>query len=96
MSLSVNFANRSAAFSSSDWRGGTTTYAGTALSGQLTYAPQQNALSGVLTTANGQFSGAASARFYGPAAQEVGGAFVLAPTSGSAPDRVIGGFGAAR
>jgi len=61
----------------------------------LIYQSQQNLLGGTLTTANGQFSGGASAQFYGPRAEEVGGVFTLAPTNGSGVG-VIGGFGAAR
>ena len=95
MSLSVNFGARSAAFSSADWADRTNgVQAGTALSGQLTYQAGANLMSGKLATANGQYSGQASAQFYGPAAQEVGGAFTLAPASGAG--QVVGGFGAAR
>ena len=96
MTLSVNFASRSAAFASADWSIGPTTYAGTGLSGQLTYGSQQNALSGVLTTANGQYSGPVAAQFFGPAAEEVGGAFVLAPSNDPLATRIVGGFGAKR
>jgi hypothetical protein len=97
VSLTVDFGARSAALASSDWRDAKAIQAGTALSGLLTYQSQQNLLAGTLTTANGQFSGGASAQFYGPRAEEVGGVFTLAPTNGpGAVVGVVGGFGAAR
>lgn len=96
-SLSVDFGARTAAFASSDWRDSKSIQAGTALSGLLTYQSQQNLLAGTLTTANGLLSGQASAQFYGPHAEEVGGVFTLAPTTGPAGGvGVVGGFGAAR
>ena len=95
VSLDVDFAGQRAVFASSDWSTPTQFMPDTALSGLLTYAPGGNALSGTLTTANGQFSGPATGQFYGPAAEEVGGAFYL--TSGAnGQDRVAGGFGAKR
>jgi hypothetical protein len=101
MSLSVNFGTRTAAFSSADWTGGAVlgnqppaTYPGSALSGELSYASGQNALTGTLNSANGQWSGQVTGRFYGPAAQEVGGALVLTHTG--TIDRGVGGFGAIR
>jgi hypothetical protein len=95
MSLDVDFAGRTASFNSPDWRDAGAVYPGTALSGVLTYQAQRNALSGVLTTANGQMSGPAAAQFYGPAAQEAGGVFTLSPANGGT-DRMYGAFGAAR
>ena len=59
------------------------------LSGTLNWTPGTNQLSGTLTTANG-LSGAATARFYGPAAQELGGTFDL--SAGVSVNRLIGGF----
>jgi hypothetical protein len=93
--VNVNFGGRTAAFSSPDWRSATTTYAGTALSGTLTYQTQHNALSGTLTSANGLLSGPTTGQFYGPAAQELGGAFTLLPAGGGT-DRAFGAFGAER
>jgi hypothetical protein len=104
MTLDVDFVNRTASFSSGNWESALrvgnvtshgTVYAGTALSGVLTYSSQQNALNGVLTTSNGLLSGPAAARFYGPAAEEVGGEFALTSTTG-ANERMTGGFGARR
>jgi hypothetical protein len=95
ITLNVDFGARSAAFSSADFRdeqGGV--YAGTALTGVLTYADRTNALSGQLTSTT--FAGPATARFYGPAAEEIGGAFVLTPTAPNGRGRLIGAFGAKR
>jgi hypothetical protein len=95
MTLSVNFAGRSASFASPDWWQNAAVVPGTALSGTLTYSAQQNLLAGTLTTANGQMTGPVTAQFYGPAAEEVGGTIFL--TNGQAqPTRVVAGFGAAR
>ena len=97
MSLSVDFAARSASFSSSDWRVNSGSVSpGTALSGTLAYGVQQNLLTGTLTTANGQYSGPASAQFYGPAAQEVGGTMTLTTSGGAIAGTIVAGFGAAR
>jgi len=94
--INVNFASRSAVFASADWtRYNDQVVAGTALSGVLTYAAGTNALSGTLTTANGSLSGPAVGQFYGPAAEELGGAFSLTSTTTS-QDHVVGGFGAKR
>lgn len=95
VSVNVNFSGRTAAFTSPDWRSATTIYAGTALSGTLTYQAQQNALTGTLASANGLMSGPATGQFYGPAAQELGGVFTLSPANGGV-DRAFGAFGAAR
>jgi hypothetical protein len=64
------------------------------LSGVLSYASQQNALTGQLTSAT--FSGPANAHFYGPGAEEIGGAFALKPTTSANPGGIVGGFGAKR
>jgi hypothetical protein len=61
------------------------------LSGTLSYAPGANSFGGTLTAGNG-ISGPASGRFYGPAAQEMGGVYSLQGQAGS----MLGGFGAKR
>jgi hypothetical protein len=73
-----------------------TAFTGTDLSGVLTYAAGQNALTGTLTTANGRLSGTANAQFFGPIAQEIGGLFALSPAAQTSVERLIGGFGAKR
>jgi hypothetical protein len=64
------------------------------LTGSLTYAPSSSSFGGTLTNAAGTVSGPTAGRFYGPAAQELGGTFVLkSPTT---EERFIGGYGAKR
>jgi hypothetical protein len=63
------------------------------LSGVMTYAPGSNAFSGTLATSNGQMSGSTSGRFYGPAAEELGGAFLVKSQDGAA---FTGAYGAKR
>lgn len=100
LTADVDFGARSASLSS-----GTFQQAGqlpglqtdATINGTLTYQAGQNALSGTLS-GTGQwssFSGSATAQFYGPAAQELGGTFVLG-SGGSQPSYLAGGFGAAR
>ena len=62
------------------------------VSGVLTYSAGANTFSGTLATANG-LAGASTGRFYGPAAQEVGGAFAL---RGSGTETFVGAYGAKR
>jgi hypothetical protein len=96
MSLSVDFGARAATFSSTDWSDTINgVQPGTALNGRLTYSAAGGPMTGALATANGQYSGPASAQFYGPGAEEVGGAFTLAPANGGG-SQVVGGFGAVR
>lgn len=95
VTIDVDFAARSAVFSSTNFRDTHgTIYTGTGLSGTLTYASQQNALDGQLTST--LYAGAASARFFGPGAEEIGGGFVLSPTDPNSAGRVVGAFGAGR
>lgn len=98
-SLAANFSSRSLTFASS----GTTTtrdlstaVAATAhdLRGSLTYAPGSGSFSGTLSNVGGTLSGASSGRFYGPAAQELGGTFTL--RSGTTTETFIGAYGAKR
>jgi hypothetical protein len=99
LTVSANFASRTLGFAS----GGTTltrdlkTATGAPnldLSGTLTYAPGSNTFTGTLATAGGTMSGSSKGRFYGPAAQELGGVFrVKAATGGEA---FTGAYGAKR
>jgi hypothetical protein len=95
VTLNTDFGQRSVSFSSPDLvLGSGSTASGTAMTGVLTYGSQQNALSGTLSTA--RLSGSAQGQFYGPSAQEIGGVFILTPTSGTGSERIIGGFGGKR
>lgn len=62
------------------------------ISGTLTYLAGSNQFSGAVST-NGGMTGAAKGRFYGPAAQEIGGTFSL---TGSGLQSYGGAFGGAR
>jgi hypothetical protein len=64
------------------------------LSGTLTYQPGSNAFSGTLRNAAGTMSGTTSGKFYGPAAQELGGAFNLRASGTS--EAFTGAYGAKR
>jgi hypothetical protein len=95
VTINVDFGGRTAGFSSVNFRDAQgNVYAGTALTGTLTYGSQQSTLHGELTST--AYAGPANGRFYGPAAEEIGGSFVLTPTDPTANGRVVGGFGAKR
>jgi hypothetical protein len=99
LGVNANFSTRSLAFSSS----GTaiTLDARTAsaaphldLKGTLSYAPNTNSFSGTLTNAGGTLSGSSQGRFYGPAAQELGGVFTV--KSSTTVETFTGAYGAKR
>ncbi len=99
VSLQANFGARSLSFSSS----GTTLTSNLAtttaapaldLSGTLTYAAGSGRFSGALTNAGGTLQGSSLGQFYGPAAQEAGGAFNLKSANGA--ERFTGAYGAKR
>ncbi len=102
LTVTVDFGARTAALVSSDMAAeGGVLQAHDMVSGTLSYAAGQNALTGTLTTKFNGLSGPATAKFYGPAAQEIGGVFALtAPDSSNnqdnTPVRFVGAFGAAR
>jgi hypothetical protein len=64
------------------------------LTGTLGYSAGVNAFSGSVSAGagSGLTSGQASGRFYGPAAEEIGGVYSLSGPSGSLA-RMVGGFG---
>jgi hypothetical protein len=99
LSVNANFNTRSLALSSS----GTviTRDAKTAtaapnldLKGTLTYAPGINSFKGSLVNSSGTMSGSSQGKFYGPAAQELGGAFTV--KSPSTVEAFTGAYGAKR
>jgi hypothetical protein len=83
MSTTVNFVARTVNFSTTGTVVsrpsvvGTTPNAGLDLSGTVTYAPGTAQFLVPVATANSQLSGTANGRFYGPAAQEIGGVYSL-------------------
>lgn len=64
------------------------------LAGTLSYAPGASRFNGTLTSAGGTLRGQTNGQFYGPTAQELGGAFSL--KSGSSVETFTGGYGAKR
>jgi hypothetical protein len=66
------------------------------LAGTLTIVPGSNQFAGTLTTADTRLSGDATGRFYGPAAEEIGGVFTLLPAGGAGVETMNGAFGARR
>lgn len=64
------------------------------LGGTLTYSPATNTFSGTLTNAGGTMSGSSTGRYYGPAAQELGG--VLTVKSPNTAETLTGAYGAKR
>ena len=99
MSAAVDFGSRSIQFSTSDTRlsnsntDARTTDNGLNLSGTLSYAQGVNSFSGAVGTQNLQLSGQGAGRFYGPAAEEIGGVYSL---QGNGVSRMLGGFGGKR
>jgi hypothetical protein len=68
------------------------------LTGTWNYPAGTSQFSGTVTTQNGLLAGNASGRFYGPAAEEIGGVYGLSstPLETSGKSRMIGGFGGRR
>ena len=99
LSVQANFASRTLSVASSSTTLSRDFVSGTAaphlnLSGTLGYAAGSGRFSGTLTNAGGTMSGATQGRFYGPAAQELGGAFTL--TSPTTVESFSGAYGAKR
>ena len=63
------------------------------LTGTLTYSAGSNQFTGAVANSGSTLSGTATGRFYGPAAQEIGGTFGL---TGAGLSAYGGGFGAHR
>jgi len=94
LTVDANFSTRSLGFASTS-----TAVQGTAnphlnLSGTLTYSPGQNSFAGTLSNASGTLAGASKGQFYGPQAQELGGAFMVG--AGRGPETFAGAYGAKR
>lgn len=64
------------------------------LAGTLTYSPATNTFSGTVTNAGATMNGSSTGRFYGPAAQELGG--VLTVKSPTTVETLTGAYGAKR
>jgi hypothetical protein len=99
LAVTADFGARSLSFASSGTTIAREISAATAapqldLSGSLSYAPGAGAFAGTLTNAGGSMSGTSSGRFYGPAAQELGGVFAL--KSATTAESFTGAYGAKR
>jgi hypothetical protein len=98
MNAAVNFGTQNIVFSTTGTMtaslntGTTLSQPNLNLAGTLTYAPGTSQFGGSVTTSGGTLSGSASGRFYGPAADEMGGTYGL--TGASQPERMFGAFGA--
>ena len=64
------------------------------LGGTLTYSPATNTFTGTLTNAGGTMSGSSTGRYYGPAAQELGGVFTV--KSANTSESLTGAYGGRR
>jgi hypothetical protein len=99
LSVNANFNTRSLSLSSTGTaltRDARTATSAPSLNlpGTLTYAPNTNSFGGTLVNSGGTMSGASQGRFYGPAAQELGGVFtVKSPTT---VETFTGAYGAKR
>lgn len=99
LSVNANFSTRTLAFSSSGTAITLDARTATAaphlnLKGTLSYAPNTNSFSGALATAGGSLTGSSQGKFYGPAAQELGGAFTV--KSSTTVETFTGAYGAKR
>jgi hypothetical protein len=92
--ISANFTNRSLSLSLSDTRGNSS-HNELTISGTLTYSSGSGNFSGgvVSTTSNTTISGTAQGSFFGPAAQEVAGTFLLTGSTSSGRQQFTGSFG---
>ena len=99
VSVAVDFATRSLSVTSTGTTitrdlSTATPAPGLDLKGTLTYSAGSASFSGTLTNAAGSMNGDSSGRFYGPAAEELGGMFAL--KSATTPESMVGAYGAKR
>ena len=97
--VNADFGNRSLSFASQGTRLTQDLKASTAapqlnLGGTLTYSPATSTFSGTLTNAGGTMSGSSTGRYYGPAAQELGGVFTV--KSANTAETFTGAYGGRR
>ena len=99
VTLTANFASRSIGYVASNAQG-VGVLPGLNITGTLNYSAGSSNFSGTLSTPSGGYgtgdlSGTATGSFYGPAGQEVAGAFVL-NWSGGTRAQYVGSFGGKR
>lgn len=97
LTSNVDFAARTLSFTTSGSQQSTSLLAGSFsantaldLTGSLTYSAGSNQFTGSVNNTGSTLTGTATGRFFGPAAQEIGGTFGLTGTAGN----YGGGFGA--
>jgi hypothetical protein len=102
MSAVVDFGMERIAFSTTDTTIGNLNTGATPIrssgldiSGNLTRTPGSAQFTGTVSSQDTTLFGTATARFYGPAAEELGGVYALGGSGGN-PSRMIGAFGARR
>lgn len=99
VSAAVDWSARTVNFTTSNTTignllsGGTLAAPDLDLSGTLQYSPGSNQFTGAVNATRNTMTGSATGRFYGPAAQEMGGVFGL---QGSNTSSYVGAFGARR
>ena len=93
LKVSADFGARSLGFASSGSTVNGTPAPNLDLRGTLTYVPGQGRFSGSLANASGSLRGSTNGQFYGPRAEELGGAFAAA---GAGAERFVGAYGAKR
>lgn len=99
VTVNANFSTRSLGFSTSGTTIARDLKAPVAaphlnLSGTFTYSAGTNAFAGTVTNAGGSMSGTSKGQFYGPAAQELGGAYSL--KAATTIETFTGAYGAKR
>jgi hypothetical protein len=94
LSVDANFSTRSLGFASTNSVAAGASNPHLNLRGTLTYAPGQNSFAGTLSNASGTLTGTSKGQFYGPKAEELGGALRVRAASG--PETFAGAYGAKR
>lgn len=97
--VQADFGSRSLGFASSGTRltqdlKGTTPAPHLDLAGTLAYSPAANTFAGTLRNAGATMSGSTTGRYYGPAAQELGGVFTV--KSANTAETLTGAYGGRR
>lgn len=97
--VNADFGNRSLSFASQGTRltqdlKGSTAAPQLNLGGTLTYSPATSTFTGTLKNAGGTMSGSSTGRYYGPAAQELGGVFTV--QSANTAETFTGAYGGRR
>jgi hypothetical protein len=98
ITFNANFSARNATFSTGPMASilDGQVFAGTGINGWVAWVPGANGLNGQAATVDGRMQGGVTARFYGPAAQEVGGVLAIGTSGFGSPQAINAAFGAKR